>query len=126
MSATKQCSPRVLGVIDPPAEPVLIADGLWARTAPGHLALTGEVDLNTERAMRMAVTAHAATEQGPFVLDLTGLTYLDSTGIGTIYALARDTDLTFSIRVRAGSMIDRLLGFSGVERILHVERTPTA
>jgi anti-anti-sigma factor len=109
---------------DSSADPVRIAEGLWARTAPGCLALTGEVDLNTERAMRMVVAAHTSAEPGPFVLDLTGLAYLDSAGIGTIYALARDPDLTFSVRVRAGSMIDRLLDFSGVERILHVERVP--
>jgi anti-anti-sigma factor len=106
----------------PPRADVQIADGLWSRTSPGTVALLGEVDLHTERALRLAVTAQARLESGPFVLDLTGLDFLDSAGIGALYALARDPDLDFSIRVRAGSMIERLLSLSGLERVLTVTR----
>jgi anti-anti-sigma factor len=99
-----------------------IADGLSARKSPGCLALDGEVDLNTERALRLAVTAHARSEAGPFVLDLTGLGFLDSAGVGALYALAKDPDVDFSMRVRGGSMIERLVSLSGLERSLRVER----
>lgn len=99
-----------------------IAEGLSARTAPGCLALDGEVDLDTERALRLAVTAHARDEGGPFVLDLTGLGFLDSAGIGALYALSKDPDVDFSLRVRADSMIDRIISLSGLEHSLTVDR----
>lgn len=99
-----------------------IAEGLSARMSPRCLALDGEVDLNTERALRLAVTAHARDEGGPFVLDLTGLGFLDSAGIGALYALSKDPDVDFSLRVRSDSMIERMVRLSGLEHSLSVER----
>ncbi|MGQ0842884.1 MAG: STAS domain-containing protein [Sporichthyaceae bacterium] len=117
--ATAATRPRAGTTIDSPASGAFrqIARGLRARSTPGCLTVLGEVDLDSAQALRFAVGAHAQREAGRFVLDLTELGYLDSVGIGALYALGRDPDLDFSIRVRNGSTIEKVLALSGVERV---------
>jgi anti-anti-sigma factor len=104
------------------ADLVVIGQGLWARVAPGVMTFHGDIDLVTERQFRCAVTAQARRQGGSLTIDFTALNFLDSGGIGALYAMANDPELTLSLRVSAGSIIDRVLGYSGMDRILKIER----
>jgi len=110
------------GTPDAVPEPVPIGDGLWARITPGCMAFHGDIDLLTERPFRCAVTTQARIQTGPLVLDLTGLRYLDSGGLGALYAMSKDPEVAFSVRIRAGSIIERVLVFSGLDRTLTLVR----
>jgi anti-anti-sigma factor len=101
---------------------LVIGPGLWARIDPGAMTFHGDIDLLTERAFRCSVTAHARREGGQLVVDFTRLNFLDSGGIGALYAMAKDPEIAISVRVNAGSIIDRVLIYSGMDRILPIER----
>jgi anti-anti-sigma factor len=104
------------------ADLVVIGQGLWARVEPGAMTFHGDVDLATERQFRCAVTAQACRQGGALTVDFTALNFLDSGGIGALYAMANDPELTLSLRVLAGSIVDRVLVYSGMDRILTIER----
>jgi anti-anti-sigma factor len=104
------------------ADLAVIGQGLWARVEPGVMIFHGDIDLLTERQFRCTVTAQARRQGGTLTLDFTALNFLDSGGIGALYAMANDPELTLSLRVVAGSIIDRVLTYSGMDRILTVER----
>lgn len=104
------------------ADVVVVGQGLWARVAPGVMTFHGDIDLVTERQFRCAVTAQARRQGGTLIIDFTALNFLDSGGIGALYAMANDPDLTLSLRVSTGSIIDRVLGYSGMDRIITIER----
>jgi anti-sigma B factor antagonist len=49
--------------------------------------LTGEVDLSNVDEIRALIIARVSQETGALVLDLTGTTYLDSTGVRLLFEL---------------------------------------
>ena len=63
------------------------------------IAVAGEIDLTTSGELGAAVREHLA--QGPVLLDLSGVSFLDSSGVHVIDSLVReaasnDQDLTIS------------------------------
>lgn len=96
-----------------------IADGLWARILPGSLVLFGDLDVVSEQGFQGAVRAH----QGPgsLVLDVTQLNFLDSRGLAALFGLAEER-VDFSLRVRARSLVDRVLAISGLEQVVRIDR----
>lgn len=99
-----------------------LGEGLRCTTAPGRICFSGEIDLLTERAFRSAVWAEARRQQQPIVVDLTGLSYLDSGGISALYTLGQDPEVEISVEVRTGTTVDRLLVLSGLARTLKIDR----
>jgi anti-anti-sigma factor len=108
----------------PPAAPdvLVLGTGLWARIQPGVMTFHGDIDLLTERAFRCAVTTQANRQGGQLVVDFIALNFLDSGGIGALYALANDPELAITVRVHSGSIVDRVLIYSGMDRIVSIER----
>jgi len=104
------------------ADLAVIGPGLWARTGPGVMTFHGDIDLLTERAFRCSAMAQARREGGQLVIDFTRLNFLDSGGIGALYAMAKDPEIAITVRVNSGSIIDRVLIYSGMDRILKIER----
>jgi anti-sigma B factor antagonist len=91
-----------------------------------RLALVGEVDYLTTPALRQAISD--VLNAGPIahlVLDLRGLTLIDSTGIGTLVIARRIcTELGTKLHIRsANPFISRVLHGVGVGELLDPEPT---
>ncbi len=85
--------------------------------------LAGEIDLsNAEELAKVAEDAVSNRAQG-LVLDLSGVTFLDSTGLRLVFRLARrlrDRQQALRLVVPDGARIARLLTMSGVGTVAEV------
>jgi anti-sigma B factor antagonist len=92
-----------------------------SETLPGgtHVVhVSGELDLATAPRLEEALAA-ATGEQ--LVIDLSGCTFLDSAGIRTLVAAARDRAGASPLRiVSADPGIVRLLEITGVDTLVHI------
>ena len=82
------------------------------------LSLTGELDMATAPELHQAV--ERAQDQGPIVVDLRDLTFIDSTGIRAliqVYWAGQDGRSTVSF-IRAQPHVQRVLQMAGVEGLL--------
>ncbi len=82
------------------------------------VSLTGELDMASAAALHQAI--ERAQEQGPIVVDLRDLTFIDSTGIRAliqIYSAGQDGYSTVSF-IRAQPHVQRVLQIAGVEGFL--------
>jgi anti-anti-sigma factor len=95
---------------------------LTLRVEPGRLIFGGEIDVLCEGVFRTAVAREARRQGGSVVLDLTGIRFLDSGGLTAIYSLSRETDLHVSIEVEEGSLCDRVLLLSQMDRVVEIRR----
>jgi anti-anti-sigma factor len=98
-------------------------EGEWA-----VLRVSGELDLVTSPALRQSVHDVVATGRHSIVLDLSGVVFCDSSGVGVLIAARR---LMRSCRGRLrlilpaggaadGSHVNRVLGALGVRRLFDV------
>jgi anti-anti-sigma factor len=79
----------------------------------GVLWLSGELDLAGVDAVRAAASA-AMDGQRRFVVDLSELTFMDSSGIRAIVAIARTTSKGIVLR-NPPDRVRKLIGMTGVE-----------
>ena len=86
-----------------------------------YVAPSGELDIATVRLLEQAVLAAEQSDAATIVLDLSGLTFIDSTGLR----------LVLDVNDRCGGTVDRLRVIAGspaVERLLDIvglrERLP--
>ncbi|HEY2831045.1 MAG TPA: STAS domain-containing protein [Sporichthyaceae bacterium] len=100
-----------------------MGEGLWARTLPDGLMLFGDLDVVSEQSFRRAVSARARRDRGSLVVDVTQLNFLDGRGLAALFGLVED-HVDFSLRVRAGSLVDRVVQISGLEQVIRIERIP--
>jgi anti-anti-sigma factor len=79
------------------------------------LALSGELDLAT--VLQVQERLAALREQGrAALLDIDGLTFMDSSGIKLLVALGRDAQEGWDVRVTRGSeTVQRVLRIAGVD-----------
>jgi anti-sigma B factor antagonist len=93
------------------------AVGLWIELSDQGttttIALHGEWDLAQQDAARHAIQLALAREPERVVLDLTGLTFMDSTGIHGVIELARGT-----ARLKANLVV--ILGSRVVRRLFEI------
>ena len=85
------------------------------------LALAGELDLGSIGALKEAV-GHRLTAEAHVVLDLAGLTFCDSTGLGAFVALhrqARSTGARFALAAPRRRIAD-LFTLSGIDQVIAV------
>lgn len=84
------------------------------------LTLTGELDYASAQHLRAAVTAALTREVDAIVISLAGVTFVDSTGIGTLVVARRICgDMRVSLRVSdASPFIARLFAVVGVSEAL--------
>jgi anti-sigma B factor antagonist len=85
------------------------------------LALTGELDLGSIGALKEAV-GHRLAAEASVVLDLAGLTFCDSTGLGAFVALhrqARSTGARLALAAPRRRIAD-LFTLSGIDQVIAV------
>lgn len=85
---------------------------------------TGSIDLGTrDRFLSFGESAMRSTGPGEFVLDLAGVTFLDSLGVGALVKLdqlAGDSGSTMVLRTPS-ERVERLLEMVGLDGIWRVE-----
>jgi anti-anti-sigma factor len=84
------------------------------------IALRGEFDLAHAREVEQELKRVEATDARSIILDLSGLTFLDSTGIRLILEAqvrSRD-DANRLVLLRGSAMVQRVLTIAGVEKLL--------
>ena len=84
--------------------------------------VAGEVDIDTAPALRTSLGA-AIRSGGPVVLDLSGVTFMDSSGFGVLAAAQRQAGvLGGTLRLRGVSeRIHQLLTLLGLDTVLTIE-----
>jgi anti-anti-sigma factor len=85
--------------------------------------ITGAIDLSNVEELRRQVERAVSNRARGLVLDLSGVTYLDSTGLRLIYRLARqlgDRQQRLRLVVPDGSRIRRVLTLAGVATVAQV------
>lgn len=81
------------------------------------VALVGEVDLSNVDQLEAGIRAAVPCAAAGLVLDLSGVDYLDSTGLRLLFQLARelrDRQQTLTLVVPAASRLRRVLELGGV------------
>lgn len=90
------------------------------------VTVSGELDLETGPQLRDAL-AGILNRADAVLLDLTGVTFVDSTGLQALVATrrrARLSDKAFRLRITAGTAVDRILTLTGLTDAFDIERTP--
>jgi anti-anti-sigma factor len=88
-----------------------------------RLSLAGDLDLATAPLLEDAVRARLAGATGPpVVLDLTGLRYLSSAGVGLLADLRRAAPDRLRIVTRGGTPAARVLALSGLDHVAAPDR----
>jgi anti-anti-sigma factor len=85
--------------------------------------LTGEVDLSNADDLGLLVEGSVSNAALGLVLDLTGVTYLDSTGLRLVFRLARelrDRQQQLCLVVPPDALIWRVLRLGGIPDVIHV------
>lgn len=85
--------------------------------------LTGAVDLSNVETLSERLEAAVSNRAQGLVLDLSGVTYLDSTGVRLVYRLARrlgDRQQRLRLVVPETSRIRRVLTLAGVHSVCQV------
>jgi anti-anti-sigma factor len=88
------------------------------------IALRGELDIATAPAVLQCLDRHRRSYRGPVVIDLRGLSFLDSSGLRVLIAAdsyARGHGWDLRILLQVSSPVRRTLEVSGLERMLPVE-----
>lgn len=83
------------------------------------LAVAGDIDLATAHKLVEAATPHLTASPTPFRVDLSGVTFLDSTGIGALLEI-RTAALAVGRSVEVVSMahsVERVLALSGLDEV---------
>lgn len=88
-----------------------------------ELVLSGEIDYATSMEFRAAMTAVLDGITTVVIVDLAGVTFLDSTGVGTLVVARRIcADVGVSLLIReVNPFVARLLGVVGVAGTLGVD-----
>ena len=78
----------------------------------------GELDIASAPALEHSML-HALESGAPsIVLDLTGVTFIDSMGLRTLLWAAHSDERGDSLRIRVGAAVRRMIDMTGIERSL--------
>jgi anti-sigma B factor antagonist len=86
------------------------------------VTLTGEIDLSNAQRLSRTVTDLLAEAPNRVVLDMAGVTFCDSQGLGTLVVLSRKAGLTQSYLVltNVGDFLLRVLDITGLRPALMI------
>ena len=102
-------------------------DVRWEPRDGGVVAIaTGEIDLWSAPEVRAALAPHA---EGGVVLDLRGVTFMDSSGLGLIVEQqqrARKHGFRFAVSLVRSSDVHRILELSGLTKTIELTDDPDA
>jgi anti-sigma B factor antagonist len=91
------------------------------RASRGRLRVSGEVDVFTVDTLETAIAAELRDEAGELRLDLSNLSFIDGSGIGTLVRTARRLGARGRLVLeRPGKRIVRVLKLVGFDRISNV------
>lgn len=131
MPAPGPLAARVSRVSEPsPA----VGDGasfdIGIESEPGHtlVTVTGELDVFTAPRLRQVLFDTALCSQPRIVVDLDGVSFMDSTGVGTLVAARRwvgSRDLELVLVCSAGPVM-RLLEIVGLQKVFEIHETADA
>lgn len=89
------------------------------------LTLAGEIDMSTVNRLSTAISEILTAAPVPprIVLDLRGVTFCDSQGLGTLVVLSRKADLARSclVLVNVGDFLLRVLDITGLRAALMIQ-----
>ena len=88
------------------------------------VTLVGEIDMSTVQRLAKVVDEMLVTDVPPrIVLDLTGVTFCDSQGLGTLVVLSRKATLAQShlILTNVGDFLLRVLDITGLRGALAIQ-----
>ena len=85
---------------------------------PSELTLTGDFTISTAPLVRTAVAELRQQSPDRIVIDLAGVSFLDSRGLGTLLAVRNEGGLTLS---RPSSYVLRLLEVTGLLTTFNVD-----
>jgi anti-anti-sigma factor len=100
---------------------------LWEDPAWPAARLVGEIDLSNVEDLGRQLERCVSNRASGLVLDLAGVTYLDSTGLRLVFRLARqlaDRQQSLRLVVPDGSPITRVLALAGVSTVAQVVSDP--
>ncbi|WP_344616785.1 STAS domain-containing protein [Dactylosporangium salmoneum] len=87
------------------------------------VSLTGEIDMST--VSRLAATIDDVLSEPParVVLDMAGVTFCDSQGLGTLVVLSRKAALaqSYLVLVNVGAFLIRVLDITGLRNALMIQ-----
>ena len=97
------------------------AAGLAVRRESGMLmlVLSGELDLTNVDSIRAGLDAALAEQHDQVAFDLSGLRFMDSSGIALMLSVARQVGGSIELR-DAGPIIRRLIELTGLESVLQL------
>lgn len=85
---------------------------------PRTVVAAGEIDLANVEQFHSALSEAVATSEGALTVDLTGVTYCDSTAVRALFAVVDATDLTLVIP--STGPIGTLLRITGIDQVATV------
>jgi anti-sigma B factor antagonist len=90
------------------------------------VTVTGEIDMSTVGRLSTVVTDLLNPALPRVVLDLGGVTFCDSQGLGTLVVLSRKAALAQSVLVliNVGDFLLRVLEITGLRGALMIQETP--
>ena len=96
------------------------------RRAPTEtvVSLAGEIDMSTVQRLATAVDEVLASEPSArVVLDLAGVTFCDSQGLGTLVVLSRKATMaqSYLVLVNVGAFLIRVLDITGLRGALMIQ-----
>lgn len=92
-------------------------------TSPTTLVLSGEIDIATSGRVREALIAISSSGENKVVVDMTNVTFMDSTGLAALVGpLKRFRTLNGEIVLRSPSRgVQKVLEISGLTRVFTIE-----
>jgi anti-anti-sigma factor len=102
---------------------------VWRRDGVIVAAITGEIDVSNADGLEHQIGAELSNESAGLVVDLGGLTFMDSSGVHLLFGLAqrlRFRSLGFAVVAPAGSPPRRVLELSGPEPTRWIHDTEEA
>jgi anti-anti-sigma factor len=89
------------------------------------VAVTGEIDVSTVSQLKSAVDEVLVDAPPRVVLDLAGVTFCDSQGLGTLVALSRKARMVQSVLVitNVGDFLVRVLDITGLRSALLISES---
>jgi anti-anti-sigma factor len=87
------------------------------------VSLAGEIDMSTVQRLAAAVDEVLAEPPARVVLDLAGVTFCDSQGLGTLVVLSRKATLaqSYLVLVNVGAFLIRVLDITGLRNALMIQ-----
>jgi anti-anti-sigma factor len=101
---------------------------LVVRDPGASVSLAGRLDVRVAADVRTALAAQVDLGTGELLLDLSGLTSLDATGLGLLVGAHRRAGRAGRVLVLQdpAPLVGRLLLMTRLDRVLHARRSPRA